>query len=128
MKKYIEKEIDKHIQRIRPELLNRVLIRVTRETNPDHKDNWAYIMTDLHPPVITIQVNAIAKYLNTVLTDNIIEVLRHEFSHLLVGHSELKAQSEEKKLHIFKDEKYIKPIKGRVKIKVYESTSQHKNS
>lgn len=70
---------------------------------------YCYKSTSLHPPIITIQTTAIAKYLENILVDNIAEVLKHEIAHIFIGHDESKTQAEEVKLKIFKDDK--KPIK-----------------
>ncbi len=89
----IEEELDKQINRIRPEILKMAMIRVDRNINPDVK-GWAYINPGYNPPVITIQSKVIEEFIK----DNIIEVLRHEYSHLLQGNT----IDNEKKINIFK--------------------------
>ena len=89
----IEEELDKQINRIRPEILKLAMIRVDRNTNPDVK-GWAYINLGMKPPIITIQSRVIEEFIK----DNIIEVLRHEYSHLIQGNT----IDNEKKVNIFK--------------------------
>lgn len=114
LNKWINKILDFHIDRIKKKWLKRAKIFIVNNIVKEDVNAFMMKMKDLKNkkhkavPIIVIQVSNLRKTTNKFilqfLNDNIIELLRHEFSHLKYD-DEKKTEKLEKKIDLFKETK-----------------------
>lgn len=102
--------LDRQINRLKPEIKKKIKIIIRPDEFMSNKKTGVSInaecIWEVKPNIIIIYLPSLIGSFYSIMTDNVINLLRHELTHILLEEKdEKKVEQKLRKIDIFKDEK-----------------------